>query len=133
MSNEMSKLWQDPEELEKLAYEIKDFLIRHELWSDVRIYFNGKALDTSDGDGRYAYNDPSANYVIEDIKPEDYFEYVGENILCMSFEGPLYELLNGYTTAAHYDCVEGEFRAILKKYGLSYELGNAWNLCTFSL
>lgn len=69
---------------------------------------------------------------LENVNPKDYFEYVGENILCMSFEGPLYELLNCYVPLSYYNSVEGEFRGILQKYGLYYELGNAWNLSTFS-
>ena len=121
-----------PAQIEKLAYEIKDFLIRHEMWCDVRIYFNGKALSTDDGSGHYAYNDPNKDYVLEDVNPKDYFEYVGENILCMSFEGSFYELLNCYVPLSYYNSVEGEFRGILRKYGLYYELGNAWNLSTFS-
>lgn len=119
-----------PGRIEELAYEIKEFLIKHEMWIDVRIYFNGKALSTDDGSGNYAYNDPKINYVIEDVKPTDYFKYVGENILCMTFEGPFYELLNGYVPYSYYDKVEGEFRKILSKYGLYYELGDTWNLAT---
>ncbi len=117
-----------PERIEELAYEIKEFLIKHEMWIDVRIYFNGKALSTDDGNSNYAYNDPNVDYIIEDVKPNDYFEYVGDNILCMSFEGPFYELLNGYTPYSYYDQIEGEFRNILSKYGLYYELGHPWNL-----
>lgn len=118
-----------PKRIEELAYEIKELLIKHGMWIDVRIYFNGKMLSTDNGKGQYAYNDPDADYVIENIKPDDYFEYVGDNILCMSFEGPFYELLNGYAPTSYYDSVEGEFRNILSRYGLYYELGDAWNLC----
>lgn len=114
--------------IEELAYEIKKFLIKHEMWIDVRIYFNGKALSTDYGNNNYAYNDSNVDYIIEDVKPNDYFEYVGDNILCMSFEGPFYELLNGYVPYSYYDKVEGEFRNILSKYGLYYELGHPWNL-----
>lgn len=121
-----------PVQIEMLAYEIKDFLIRHEMWCDVRIYFNGKALSTDDNNGHYAYNDASKDYVLENVNPKDYFEYVGENILCMSFEGSFYELLNGYVPMSYYNSIEGEFRGILLKYGLHYELGNAWNLSTFT-
>ena len=42
----------------------------------------------------------------------------------MSFEGPLYEVLNGYGSSH----LEEEFVKIFDKYGLYYELGNAWNL-----
>lgn len=102
------------------------------MWCDVRIYYNQKALSTDDGSGHYAYNDPDTDYVLENIDPKTFFQYVGGNILCMSFEGPFYELINCYVPVSYYDCVEREFREILKKYGLYYELGHAWNLavCT---
>lgn len=120
-------------QLEKLAYEIKDFMIRHGLWQDARIYFNGKALSTDDGNGHYAYNDPNTDYVIENADPEQFFQYVGDKILCMSFEGPMYELLNMYVPTSYYNRVESEFSEILKKYGLYYELGHTWNLATFEI
>ena len=47
-----------------------------------------------------------------------------ENILSMSFEGPLYYVLNGYE-GGH---LAEEFMKIFEKYGLYWELGNAWNL-----
>lgn len=45
----------------------------------------------------------------------------------------MYELLNMYVPMSYYNSVEAEFRDILKKYGLSYELGNTWNLSTFEI
>lgn len=116
-----------PEAIETLAYEIREFLLKHELWQDVRIYFNGKALSTDDGNGRYAYNDPDTIFILEDQDPRRYFEYVGD-ILSMSFEGPLYDVLNYYSPATYCDKINNEFLGILGKYGLYYELGHAWNL-----
>lgn len=116
-----------PAKIEKMAKEIRDFLIKHELWEDVRIYFNGKAYATDDGKGNYSYNDPNKLYVLEDVDPRDYFEYVGD-ILSMSFEGGLYDLLN-YEFGKTYN----EFNELIKKYGCYYELGNAWNLSLYEI
>lgn len=116
-----------PAKIEKMAKEIRDFLNKHELWEDVRIYFNGKAYATDDGKGNYSYNDPNKLYVLEDVDPRDYFEYVGD-ILSMSFEGGLYDLLN-YEFGKTYN----EFNELIKKFGCYYELGNAWNLSLYEI
>lgn len=110
---------------EELAAEIVEWLVENELWVDVRIYFNGKYWGTHNPEtGEYYYNELKYYEGIAD--PRDYFEYVNEpeNILSMSFEGPLYEVLNGYR-GYH---LETEFNNIFTKYGLYFELGNAWNL-----
>lgn len=90
---------------------------------DVSIYFNGKRWSTqqkSKDHWEFCYNE---NRYFESIAdPKDYFEYVREpNILSMSFEGGLYEVLNGYNGFK----LEAEFQKIFHKYGLYYELGNA--------
>jgi len=110
-------------QIEKLAKEIRKWMLDNELWVDTRIYFNGKAFSTDDGHGQYAYNDPDRLFVLENEDPKRYFDYVGP-ILSMSFEGDLYDILN-YCEAPR---LEEEFRAIFAKYGLYFELGNAWNL-----
>lgn len=110
---------------EELATEIFEWLVKNEMWVDVRIYFNGKYWGTHNPDAdEYYYNEHKYYEGIAD--PRDYFEWVREpeNILSMSFEGPLYECLNGY---CGYKLSE-QFVKIFEKYGLYYELGNMWNL-----
>ena len=110
---------------EELATEIFEWLVKNEMWVDVRIYFNGKYWGTHNPEtGEYYYNELKHYEGIAD--PRDYFEYVreSENILSMSFEGPLYELLNGYTG---YRLVD-QFNKIFENYGLYYEMGHQWNL-----
>ena len=122
------------EQIEQLATEIHTWLVKNELWMDVSIYFNGKRWSTMKRDGEkyeFCYNE---NRYFEDVAdPKDYFEYVREpeNILSMSFEGGLYEVLNGWTN----DCIklEREFQKIFCKYNLSFQLGNAWNLTAFEI
>lgn len=116
---------------EQLATEIFNWLNDHEMWVDVCIYFNGKCWSTSNKNGvEFCYNE--RRYFEYEAEPKDYFEYVAEpNILSMSFEGGLYDVLNGYS----YGWVkrEDEFRKIFEKYGVYFELGNAWNLSCYKI
>lgn len=117
---------------ENLAKEIHSFLVKHGLWVDCSIYFNGKCWSTQRKVGdrlEFCYNE---NRYFESVAdPKDYFEYVRqpENILSMSFEGGLYEVLNGY----HSYKLEAEFQQIFRKYGLYYEMGNSWNLSCYEI
>lgn len=113
-------------DIEALAVELRSWLIKNRMWSDVRIYFNGKAFATDDGCGNYSYNDPDKLYVIENVDPHDYIEYAGD-ILTISFEGDLYALLNYDSSKTARRMIE-QFNNIFRKYGLYYEFGNAWNL-----
>ena len=117
--------------IRKLAKEIREFLLDHEMWMDVRIYFNGMAYATDDGKGHYYYNDREHLVELENEDPHRYFDYVGP-YLSMSFEGPFYEVMNGYLGRYGYK-VEEEFHELLRKYGLYCELGNAWNLSVFDM
>lgn len=116
-------------QIEKLAMEIRNFLLEHGMWIDTTIYFNGKAISTDDRDGNYAYNDPTKLLVLENQDPKRYFEYAG-GVLSMSFEGPFYEALNGYCEDWK---VEEAFTKLLRKHGLYYELGNAWHLSVYPI
>ena len=101
---------------EKLAFEIVELLKKNGLWCDVCIYYNGKRLsDEADGGVK----------VETGMDPHDYFDYAGD-ILSMSFEGPLYRMIND----GPWFC-GGELWELFGKYGLYYELGNAWNLSAY--
>ncbi len=118
------------DKIEEMANEVRDFLIKNELWQDVFIYFNGKAYGTMDG-SHFSYNNPDDLIVLENEDPRDYFEYVNpEHILSMSFEGPLYDCLNmnGEYGYEFENSIESSLRKIFEKYGCYYELGNSWNL-----
>lgn len=122
-----------PEErAEQLAREIYNFLLAHEMWIDTNIYYNGKCMSTCNADmTEFRYN--GEPFIIEDKDPRKCFEYVAEeHILSMSFEGPFYEALNGYAGDYGWQ-VEDEFLDLLKKYGVYYELGNAWNLSLYPI
>lgn len=119
-------------QIEKLAKEIRQFLLDRDMWIDTRIYFGGKAFATDDGQGHYYYNDPDHLVVLENEDPRRYTKYAGD-ILTMTFEGPLYEALNYGGYGDNPWQVEEELTAIFRKYGLYYELGNAWNLTAVPL
>ena len=114
---------------EELATEIFNWLNDHEMWVDTQIYFNGKCWSTGSKDHKeFSYNE--RKYFEYEAEPKHYFEYVREpNILSMSFEGDLYDVLNGY--AYGWVKKEEEFRKIFEKYGVYFELGNAWNLSCY--
>ena len=66
-----------------------------------------------------------------DADPRKYFEYNGD-YLSMSFEGPLYSILN-YQAGTYGDSIIGELDELFKKYGLYYELGNSWNMSLYDI
>ena len=114
--------------IEKLATEIRSFLLEHDMWVDVTIYFNSKAFSTDDRQGHYYYNDPNHLVVLENMDPHNYTEYAGD-ILTMTFEGDFYDVVNyDAWPKAHY-----QFDQIIAKYGLYYEAGEAWNLTLYPI
>lgn len=119
----------DSERLEALAHEIYQWLRDHDMWIDVCIYYDGKRMctDVKDDNGEWVFRYNGEPFIEEDVDPRDYFEYVADpHIISMSFEGALYEVLNGY--CAGWTKLEAEFSELLSKHGLYYELGHAWNL-----
>lgn len=113
---------------EKLAKEIINFLIKHGAWIDTFIYVNNKRFGCNDGMHYHYDNNWDCVFVEDDISPCSYFEYANPDTLSMSFEGPLYDMLNYGYEFESYEKAEEEFSKILAKYGYYYELGNAWNL-----
>ena len=116
-------------QIEKLAKEIRKFLLDRGMWIDTTIYFNGKAFSTDDRLGHYYYNDPKHLVVLEGEDPHRVTEYAGD-ILTMTFEGPLYDALNYGEPNWN---VEEELRQVFEKYGLWTEMGHAWDLTAYAL
>lgn len=120
-----------PQQKEQLANDIFNWLVDHKLWIDVHIYFNGICWSTSNKDNtEFCYNE--RKYFEYKANPKNYFDYVAEpNILSMSFESGLYDVLNGYTSKS--SKLEAEFLKLFEKYNVYYELGNAWNLTCYEI
>lgn len=121
-----------PAQIEKMAKEIRKFLLDKELWIDVSIYFNGKAYSTTDGDRHFSYNNPNDLIEIENVDPKRFLEYTGE-ILCMTYEGPLYSCMNGYGEFSRKfeESVISGLTNIFAKYGCYFERGYAWSLALY--
>lgn len=116
-------------QIESLAKDIRQFLLDREMWQDVAIYFNGKAYSTDDRAGHYYYNDPGHLVELEGEDPARYVEWTGD-VLTMTFEGPLYELLNYGEPSWKW---EDDFRKVFQKHGCWFELGHAWSLAAYAL
>lgn len=117
---------------ERCAFEIINFLIRHDLWQDTCVYVEGKRYTCYDGE-HYRYDNTWDCVFREDGKNvEDYVEY-NSNFLTMTFEGPFYAVVNYNTPTKYCDKLLSEFDDILKRYGKYYELGYAWSLALYNL
>lgn len=113
----------------QLMEEIIRYLCNHDLFEDVFLYTNGH---------KYSSN-PSANatecstyghkyYDYGDWDVTQQIEYNNPNTLTMTFEGPLYDVYNGYTSYPH---AENDIQKIAEKYGLYGEQGYAWSLAFY--
>jgi hypothetical protein len=120
------------ENMELLARDIYDWCVRHDLWGDNIIYFNGKAWSSSSKwSGVKGKQIAESLYEYEDKNPLDYFEYANPDTLSMSFEGALNYVLNGYVIG--WTKLEAEFLKLFEKYNLYYEMGHSWNLAAFKI
>ena len=117
--------------IEEMVNEIQEFLKKYEMLSDVCFYFNNKRYKWERDWSQISQKIYNLE-ITENISPLDYFEYINhEHILSMSFEGDLYDILNGYTDYAY--GLQDKFNELLEKYGLYYELGNSWNLSLYPI
>lgn len=115
--------------IEQLANEVMAWLIRNDLDMDVCIYYNNQKMQHKyhfDKD----YNIVDDGIITEkDVDPHQITQWAAHNhILTMTFEGGLYSLLN-YRGGK----LETEFENLFNKYGLYYELGEAWNLTCYPI
>ena len=108
------------DKIEKLAYEIKELLDKHNYSGDTAIYFNNKRLTTftDENYGKWVLQ--------EGYKGSDYTEYTNDDTITMTFEG-----MNSIHGAINYGENEkflGKLDKLFESYGYYYELGNSWNL-----
>lgn len=117
---------------ERCAFEIINFLIRHEMWIDTNVYVNGKRYSCYDGE-HYKYDNTwDCVFREDDMDPAKYVEFHSD-FLTMTFEGPFYDVVNYYISATYCDKILKEFEEILEKYHKYYELGYAWSLALYDL
>lgn len=116
----------------ELAMDIYNFCYDNELWEDIAIYFDGKALASWDTWSGVAGKKITDNlYEYEDKNPLDYFEYANPDTLSMSFEGRLNHALNAYIEG--WIEIEEAFIDIFNKHGYYYEMGYSWSLSAYEL
>ena len=112
---------------ELCAFEIINFLIRHQLWQDVCVYVGKKRYTCFDGE-HYQYDSTwDCVFRENDKKASDYVDYYSD-FLTMTFEGPFYDVINYNNSTKHCDKLIEEFNDIIKKFNKYYELGHAWSL-----
>ena len=113
-----------------LATDIYNWCVKKHLWGDNIIYFEGKAWSSSP-----EWNGVQGKQIAEDLyeymnkNPKNYFEYANPDTLSMSFEGPLYHVLNAYVSG--WVKLEKQFAELFQRYGMYYEMGHSWNLAAF--
>jgi hypothetical protein len=115
--------------MEKIAIELRKYLLEREMWQDTAIYFNGKRFDSYPvyEDGKNVnYNNPAHLHVVEDVNPKSFCEYGNENTITVTFEGGLYDALNHGSGKTDED-----LNAIFGKYGYYFEQGYAWSLSLY--
>ena len=113
----------------RLANEIRDWLLDHDMWVDTVIYFDGVAYAPWDEDMKhFYYNDPTHSIEYE-ADPARCLEYYNRDTVTMTFEGPLYLVVNDYEEPR----LKDEFDAIFKKHGFYYEQGYAWSLSCYQI
>lgn len=124
------------EDVKRMAEEIKRWCEKHYA-EETKIYYLGKSYKIDAKFDVYADDDKDMYKVrgwkeLNYDEPAEYFSYIRKpNILSMSFEDSLYDIFNGSDSFSVK--AEQEFSDILEKYGLYYELGNAWNLSVFEI
>ena len=118
--------------MEALAMDIYEWCHANEVWMDCTIYYDGKAISYHDTWHGVKGKEIADNlYEYEDKNPLDYFEYANPDTLSMSFEGPLYRILNAYSE--DWVWTEQQFIDIFNKHGYYYEMGYAWSLSAYEL
>ena len=134
------------EQIEQLALEIVDFLIKYRLWVDVIICFNNSAYMTDLDMEQFYYNDREHLVRVNNVNPDRYIKNLNnEHILSMNYDSRLYEVLHYGVYEIDDEVVktlherddfvsdlQNEFDDIFTKYGLDYCVcGNGEMTCCY--
>lgn len=110
---------------EKLAYEIKDFLVKNDCFEDVTIFFNKKAMYL---DYRNSYKD----LIVNEKDSRMVFEYGNHESIIIAFEGKLYNVFNLCNCAYHKNIIKG-LEKIFDKYNLYWEQGYSYSISLYDI
>lgn len=121
-----------PTPMQTLAFKLMDYLYTHELWCDCAIYVDNDRYRSTSYPNRIQnphLTPKGTPYVLEeDLCPLDYVEYANVETLTMTFEGPLYDMLNGGGMDTYNDLDE-----MFRRAGYYMEFGYAWSLSLYPL
>ena len=106
---------------QQIAKKIANWLEKNDLTHEVRIYFDNQC---------WTWNDEEM-IVIDDMKASNYFEYANDETISMSFEGPLYHVMNYHWSSKEAGQLYGEFLDLMKGEPFYFEMGNAWNCSAY--
>jgi len=106
---------------QQIAKKIANWLEKNDLTEEVRIYFDNQC---------WTWNNEEM-IVIDDMKASTYFEYANDETISMSFEGPLYHVMNYHWSSEEAGQLYGEFLDLMKGEPLYFEMGNAWNCSAY--
>lgn len=118
-------------QIEELRLKIIALLTEYEILGDCIIYANGKrwiyGYKFSED-----YSEMTLTEKVEDnIDVKEYLEYCNPDTISIAFDGSgLYDILNYISDDSGF--IE-RFNALLKEYGLYYDLGHTWNLSLYKI
>lgn len=117
---------------EALMRDIYKFCKKNDLWFDCCVYCNGKAYSPSpEREGEHGKKIDDELYEYENKDPLKYCKYANPNTITMTFEGPMYCMLNGDMRG--WIKLEDKFIRLFNKYGLYYEMGYTWSLSAYKI
>lgn len=98
---------------------------KHKVVDDVVFYFDNQRATVDRITGKLK--------VQKGFNVRDYMKYCNENTVSVSFDGPLFEIMNGYASENLSEAIDKEIERVLAPYGLFYELGNDWNFSLYDI
>jgi hypothetical protein len=109
--------------------DIIEYCGDNEMLIDIYFYVNGHRYSVENKPGATPIK--TGKYIYYDCGPADVtqiVEYNNPETLTMTFEGPLYDMYNGYYGSSS---AEDAITKIANKYGLYPEQGFAWSLAMY--
>lgn len=114
--------------LDILAVRIIMLLQENDLFCDTNLYLNNKKYSSNKTINAETKETVFGEYYItNDIDVTQCVEYNNPKTITMTFEGPLYDIMNYSTDSPLID----KLTKLLKSYGLYYEQGYMWSLALY--
>ena len=119
-----------PSAMRSVATKLVDYLSEHELFDEVRIYADGKLYSSEKTTQDQASSKtPKGNtyYMTPNIDMCEYVKTADSKTIAMTFEGPLYDLIN----YEDYGFVYKLTQMFVAQYGLYFEMVNTFTLAAY--